>query len=77
MVLAPCGDGWALRRSACRDRNGHQPLGGYPMTILTTNNCSILFGLSIHFHRFRNRMWCLLVRQIQTNWLKGYNSRNN
>jgi len=38
-MVAPCGGGWALRRYA---------------TILTTNNCTILFGLlSTHLHRFQ------------------------
>jgi len=26
-LVAPCDGGWALRRSACRDRNDHQPRG--------------------------------------------------
>jgi len=31
-VVALCGCGWALRCSASRDRNDHQP-PGYPMSV--------------------------------------------
>jgi len=59
MVVAFYGDGWALRAGIGMTTNLPVILCQWHSTILTTNDCTILFGLlSTHLHYFKKKIEC-------------------